>query len=73
MSLFSKKEVKPQHINVKGKKLKCTICAHDRFYYRKAQLNTKIASLLDVDWANKSAHCYVCENCTHIEWFLEQK
>lgn len=73
MSVFGKKEVHPQQISVKGKKLKCTICSHDAFYYRKAQLNTRLASLFDVDWANKSAHCYTCENCTHIEWFLEQK
>ena len=72
MGLFSKKS-EPQQVNVKGRKLKCTICGHDTFQPRKAQLNTKAASLMNIDWANKSAHCYVCTNCSHIEWFLEEK
>jgi hypothetical protein len=71
MGLFSKDKTIEQFF-VKGKKLKCTVCEHERFYYRKSQLNTAVASFFDLDWANKSAHCYVCDNCTNIHWFLEK-
>ncbi len=73
MGLFSKAKKKPKNILVKGKQLKCRICDNTTFYKREAQLNTAAMSLLDLDWANKSATCYVCSSCTHIEWFLENE
>jgi hypothetical protein len=33
-------------------------------------LNTAIATFFNFDWANKSATCFVCSNCTHISWLL---
>lgn len=72
MGLFSE-DKEPQQVNVKGKKLTCTVCSHDVFMPRKAQLNTKAATLMNIEWANKSAHCYICANCSHIEWFMEEQ
>ncbi len=71
MGLFSKEKIAEQ-VFVKGKKLKCNVCDNDKFFYRESQLNTAIASFFDLDFANKKAHCYVCENCTKIQWFLEK-
>ncbi len=71
MGLFSK-EKKATPVTVKGKKLKCVVCEHDKFSQRDAQLNTTGMSMLGLDWANKTASCYVCENCTYIHWFLEK-
>ncbi len=72
MGIFSKDKKRPENIRVKGKQLKCRICDNTKFYTREAQLNTATLSFLDLDWANKSATCYVCSECTHIEWFLEK-
>ena len=72
MGLFSE-DKEPQQVNVKGRKLICTVCGHDVFNPRKAQLNTKAASFMNLDWANKSAYCYICDNCSHIEWFMEEQ
>ncbi len=72
MGLFSE-DKEPQQVNVKGRKLICTVCGHDVFKARKAQLNTKAASFMNLDWANKSAYCYICDNCSHIEWFMEEQ
>ncbi len=66
-------KIPAQLLKVKGKVLLCGICGHDLFFHRKAQLNTRVATLFNVDWANKSAHCYVCADCSHIEWFLEEQ
>jgi DNA-directed RNA polymerase subunit RPC12/RpoP len=72
MGLFSK-DKEPQQVNVKGSRLTCTVCGHNIFKPRKAQLNTKVASLMNLDWANKSAFCYICANCSHMEWFMEEQ
>ncbi len=68
MQLFKKKE--PQTIEVKGKQLSCPICSNTHFWTRNAQLNTSAATFFGLDWANRSAHCFVCSECTYIFWFL---
>jgi predicted nucleic-acid-binding Zn-ribbon protein len=72
MGLFKKEAKRPENIFIKGNQLKCRICDNTTFHKRNAQLNTAALSFLDLDWANKSATCYVCSKCTHIEWFLEE-
>jgi hypothetical protein len=68
MSLLGKAE--PKSYEVQGKLLKCLVCAHDEFHKREAQLNTAGMSFMNLDWANASAVCFVCEKCGHIHWFL---
>jgi len=70
MGLFSKEKKEAEPIRIKEQYLNCQVCNHNRFFTRKAQLNTAGMSLMDLDWANKSANCYVCENCSYIHWFL---
>ena len=67
MTRFSKREPKP--VVVKNKKLVCPVCGHSLFRETKAQMNTAMASLFDLDWANKSARCYVCAECGYVYWF----
>jgi hypothetical protein len=68
MSLFEKQE--PQTIEVKGHTLRCPVCSNTHFWTKQAQLNTAMATFFNLDWANKSATCFVCSECTHISWFL---
>ncbi|MCY1635255.1 hypothetical protein [Marinifilum sp. D737] len=68
MGLFKKSE--PQRVEIKGHQLSCPVCGEKLFYQREAQLNTAVASFFNFDWANRSATCFVCANCTHISWFL---
>ena len=60
-------------LKLKGNPLRCGHCQHDEFYQRRTLLNTRLFSLLDVDWANRNANCYICTKCGHIEWFLPPK
>ena len=60
----------PEIITIKGHELTCPICKNNQFYSREAQLNTAAASFFNLDWANRSATCFVCAECTHISWFL---
>jgi uncharacterized protein with PIN domain len=71
MSLF--KEEEPQPIEILGKELRCPVCNNHLFFTRQAQLNTAIASFFNLDWANRSATCFVCAKCTHISWFLGEE
>lgn len=66
--MFSKSN--PETISVKGNELKCTVCGNQYFYSREAQLNTAVATFFNFDWANRTATCFVCSECTHIMWFL---
>ena len=67
MARFSKR--KADTVQVKGKKLVCPVCDNDKFIETRAQLNTAVASLLDLDFVNKEATCFVCSSCTYIYWF----
>jgi predicted nucleic-acid-binding Zn-ribbon protein len=67
-NMFGKKE--PKSYEVLGKVLKCQVCGHDEFSKREAQLNTAGMSFVNLDWANASAVCFVCEQCGYIHWFL---
>jgi hypothetical protein len=53
-----------------GRMLSCLICEHNRFYERKSLLNTRMASLFHVDWANSEAINFVCARCGYVHWFL---
>lgn len=54
---------------ISGKTLKCQHCGHEDFEQSKAQLNTSIMSMFDLDWLNKSSTIYICSICGKIEWF----
>jgi hypothetical protein len=66
--MFGKPEAKSYEILGMG--LKCQICGHDEFHLRDAQLNTAGMSLMNLDWLNASARCFVCDRCGYIHWFL---
>jgi hypothetical protein len=60
----------PEAIEVRGHPLRCTICSHDRFWTRKAQLHTAGATFFNLEWAQPSADCFVCAECGYVHWFL---
>ena len=67
MSKFNKSE--SQAVAVKGHELKCPVCGNKNFWRKRVLLTTRLATFFDFDWANRSATCYICSNCTHISWF----
>lgn len=68
---MSKKE--PEKVQLGEVELCCQICKNDQFWRREAQLNTAMATFFNLDWANKTADCYVCSQCGYIHWFLPLK
>ncbi len=72
MGLFSKsgkKGKEPARYLAAGTEVTCPQCQNRSFLERKAQLNTAAMSLLDLDWANKSATTLICSQCSFICWF----
>lgn len=56
--------------HVLGKELNCQVCENDTFWQTEAQLNTVVASLLNIDWVNPTGICVVCSRCGYIHWFF---
>lgn len=52
------------------KKVICPCCQHDNFEKDYRQLNTQGATLFNLDWMNRDALILVCDNCSHIAWFM---
>jgi predicted nucleic-acid-binding Zn-ribbon protein len=53
-----------------GKQLMCLICGHNLFHERSTLLNTRVAAIFHIDWANPEAKNFVCSRCGYIHWFL---
>ena len=61
----------PSQFSLKGKTVSCPHCEHQEFEQGSAQLNTAGMTLLNVDWANKSATILICTNCGQVQWFIQ--
>ncbi len=61
----------PREVDIKGKRLKCAVCAHRQFWKRETQFDTALATFFNLDWTKKAATCYVCQQCGHMHWFLK--
>jgi hypothetical protein len=56
---------------IAGRVLSCHHCQHKEFTRRLALMNTSGLSMLGLDFANKDAVCYVCDQCGFVHWFRE--
>ena len=68
---MSRNDEEAQTVDIMGRPFPCPVCGHDRFYRGKAQLNTRLATFFNVDWANRYATYIACERCGHMSWFRQ--
>jgi len=68
MGIFSKGN-KATQVIINERVLTCPVCGGDQFWQRETQLNTVGMSFMNLDWANKSALNYVCDDCGYMFWF----
>lgn len=66
--MFSKNS-EPEPVEVLGRPFRCLVCDHNLFVHGKSQLNTALASLINLDWANRSVPHVSCAKCGHMAWF----
>jgi len=57
---------------VAGKQVRCAHCNHTEFDRREILLNTRGASLINLDWLNRAAVTLTCKKCSRIEWFNDE-
>ncbi len=62
----------PERYTAAGKLVTCSHCGGERFKKREAQLNTALMSAMDLDCFNESAVALICEDCGHLEWFINE-
>ncbi len=60
----------PREVEVAGIGLKCQHCGHTEFHSRAAQLHTPGLTFFDLEWLNRTARCFICDQCGHVHWFL---
>ncbi len=53
---------------IDGVEVHCLRCGNDRFKKGRAQLNTTLMTLMNLDWANRRATLLICNRCSKIEW-----
>lgn len=54
---------------VAGDPVTCPHCGGTHFFSKTALLDSRGASLLNVDWACKGATVLICSRCGHVDWF----
>ncbi len=64
-----KKSMGPGQYEANGMKVTCVHCHGDRFEHGDAQLNTALATFLNLDFANRTATILTCQRCGYIHWF----
>jgi hypothetical protein len=57
----------PGHYNAGGREVVCGHCEGRSFAEHEALLNTTGATLVDLDWLNKSGTALICEKCGLIQ------
>ena len=62
----------PERYTAAGMLVTCSHCGGERFKKREAQLNTALMSAMDLDCFNESAVALICEDCGHLEWFINE-
>lgn len=59
----------PGSYSLEGKLVHCPHCQGTQFIAGEAQLNTALATLIELDWMNKTATILTCTSCGRIQWF----
>jgi hypothetical protein len=59
-------------VEIAGKRLVCPVCEGTYFTQRRSLLNTRMLTLFNADWANRSATNHVCAACGYIFWFMNR-
>lgn len=56
--------------SIGGQQLHCPCCSFEDFDKDYRQLNSRGATFLGLDWANKNATILICKRCSYISWFM---
>jgi predicted nucleic-acid-binding Zn-ribbon protein len=63
------KAFEPGRYEAGGIQVRCSHCRNEVFQEQEALLNTTGATMVNLDWLNKTGTALICENCGLIQWF----
>jgi predicted nucleic-acid-binding Zn-ribbon protein len=63
------KQAVPGKFSLAGRAVQCPHCQGGEFISGEAQLNTAMATLIELDWLNRTASILTCTACGQIQWF----
>ena len=55
-----------------GRLIRCPVCGHDRFDQQWTLMNTRAATVFNLDWADSAADTRICQSCTYVMWFARK-
>jgi DNA-directed RNA polymerase subunit RPC12/RpoP len=67
-----KAALEPGEFAIAGRPVKCPHCGERKFMPSRALVNTRVATLFNVDWTDSAARILICAECGRIEWFLKE-
>jgi predicted nucleic-acid-binding Zn-ribbon protein len=62
----------PGRYTAGGLLVRCTHCEGEFFQEHEALLNSTGATLMNLDWLNKSGTALSCDRCGLIQWYLKK-
>lgn len=62
----------PARYRAGGTPVLCPHCKGELFREHEALLNTTAATLVNLDWLDKSGTALLCENCGLIQWYAKK-
>ena len=62
----------PSRYRAGGIEVHCSHCQATIFHESEALLNTTGATLIKLDWLDKSGTALICGNCGLIQWFAKK-
>ena len=65
------KNAEPGRYTLAGMRVECPHCGGSEFMAGEAQLNTALSTLIELDWADKTASILTCTSCGRIQWFAQ--
>ena len=60
------------HYKAGGVQIRCTHCNGEVFGEHEALLNTSGATLVGLDWLDKSGTALICDGCGLIQWYAKK-
>ena len=70
MSLFFKDE--PNRYEINGNQLICLFGSDDTFDTLPEQRHAPTRTILNLEWTDKAATCFICDKSGYMHWFLRE-
>jgi hypothetical protein len=59
------------YLIVGGRLVPCPVCGNEHFEERAILMNTRAATLVEVDWADRGADARICRRCRYVMMFAQ--